>query len=159
MVSAEPSLSFLFLVHQCVEFLSGSAAYPREGTTNLHLDMSDAVNVMVCMRFFLICFIGFDNWLPFPPVLFLLPLSLLPPPVLFCLPLSFFSLSPRMLPMNVLDQTVGGIRRTISWWLFTFSSVDVSSGDLSTVHPWSVLLPPPLPLLNLPLSERERERT
>ena len=25
----------------------GSAAYPKEGTTNLHLDMSDAVNVMV----------------------------------------------------------------------------------------------------------------
>ena len=26
----------------------GSAAVPNAGTTNLHLDMSDAVNVMVC---------------------------------------------------------------------------------------------------------------
>ena len=29
-------------------FFSGSAACPKEGTTNLHLDMSDAVNIMVC---------------------------------------------------------------------------------------------------------------
>lgn len=28
-------------------FLAGSAYYPKEGTTNLHLDISDAVNVMV----------------------------------------------------------------------------------------------------------------
>ena len=27
----------------------GSALYPREGTTNLHLDVSDAVNTMVCV--------------------------------------------------------------------------------------------------------------
>lgn len=27
----------------------GSALYPREGTTNLHLDVSDAVNTMVCI--------------------------------------------------------------------------------------------------------------
>lgn len=27
--------------------LTGSAHFPREGTTNLHLDVSDAVNVMV----------------------------------------------------------------------------------------------------------------
>lgn len=30
-----------------VRSLLGSAACPKEGTTNLHLDMSDAVNVMV----------------------------------------------------------------------------------------------------------------
>ena len=29
--------------------LVGSAAYPKEKTTNLHLDMFDAVNVMVCV--------------------------------------------------------------------------------------------------------------
>lgn len=38
---------------QCTDFrylrflLLGSAACPKEGTTNLHLDMSDAVNIMV----------------------------------------------------------------------------------------------------------------
>lgn len=29
--------------------LSGNAAFPSAGTTNLHIDMSDAVNVMVCI--------------------------------------------------------------------------------------------------------------
>ena len=40
----------VYLVYQVYGFLiPGSAAYPKEGTTNLHLDMSDAVNVMVCV--------------------------------------------------------------------------------------------------------------
>lgn len=28
-------------------YISGSAQYPKEGTTNLHLDVSDAANLMV----------------------------------------------------------------------------------------------------------------
>ena len=35
------------LERDSVLFFLGSAAYPSEGTTNLHLDMSDAVNVLV----------------------------------------------------------------------------------------------------------------
>ena len=31
--------------------ISGSAQYPKEGTTNLHLDVSDAANVMVHVGF------------------------------------------------------------------------------------------------------------
>ena len=38
-------LAVVFRTH--VILLVGSAARPKEGTTNLHLDMSDAVNVMV----------------------------------------------------------------------------------------------------------------
>lgn len=31
-------------------YSTGSAAFPTEGTTNLHIDMSDAVNIMVGMN-------------------------------------------------------------------------------------------------------------
>ena len=33
--------------YDLVILIIGSAACPKEGTTNLHLDMSDAVNIMV----------------------------------------------------------------------------------------------------------------
>ena len=40
---------FIFKIDdsRCDCVVSGSAACPKEGTTNLHLDMSDAVNIMV----------------------------------------------------------------------------------------------------------------
>ena len=39
-----------FLIYFFFRSLLGSAACPKEETTNLHLDMSDAVNVMVSKK-------------------------------------------------------------------------------------------------------------
>lgn len=45
-------ISFIFFI--------GSASYPKAGTTNLHLDISDATNVIVCILFLYFVLTLFD---------------------------------------------------------------------------------------------------